>query len=252
MRNKNVAPTLLFGLNVPHRGIVGFAAENYCQAAAKLHHSRSISPLSLSTMHTINQMISSKQQFFSVATILLSFSLLVPAQAQQAPATIRLLPEDAERGLHGPQHNFDFLAPGVDGNNYQTAGFFGQKMRPYMAGNAEALAHLNQYRRQKTLFLIDRLVALGAFGVYGQQILARDERQYFNGTQQVAIGVFAASILATVFINANTNTYMKRAVNSYNTGIAHSGVWPRLRPAAVGFAAAPAGQPLLALRWALR
>ena len=95
-------------------------------------------------------------------------------------------------------------------------------------------------------------MAVGAFGVYGQQILARDDRQYFNSTQQVAIGVFAASVLATVFINANTNTYLQRAVKSYNAGIARSNAWPRLRPAAVGFAVAPTGQPLLALRWALR
>ena len=203
-------------------------------------------------MHKMNPLLPARWQLRGTATIALFFSFLTQSIAQQAPATIRLLPEDAERGLHGPQHNFDFLPPGVEGNNYQTAGFFGQKMRPYMAGNTEALAHLNQYRRQKTLFLIDRIVAIGAFGVYGQQILARDDRQYFNGTQQVAIGVFAASLLATVFINANTNTHMQRAVKSYNAGLAYHRAWPRLRPDAVGFAAMPTGQPLLALRWALR
>ena len=203
-------------------------------------------------MHKINRLPSVKWQLRGVATIILSASFLTHATAQQAPATIRLLPEDAERGLNGPQHNFDFLPPGVEGDNYKTAGFFGQKMRPYLAGNPEALAHLNEYRRQKTLFLIDRLVAVGAFGLYGQQILAGDERQYFNPTQRVAIGVFAASLLATVFINTNTNTYMQRAVKSYNAGLAYHSVWPRLRPAAVGVAAAPTGQPLLALRWAVR
>lgn len=203
-------------------------------------------------MHNNNRLPLAKWQLCGAVATALFFSPLLPALAQQAPATIRLLPEDAERGLHGPQHNFDFLPPGVEGNNYQTAGFFGQKMRPYLASNSQALAHLNQYRRQKTLFLIDRIVAVGAFGVYGQQILAGDERQYFNSTQQVALGVFAASILATVFINANTNTYMKQAVESYNAGGGHGSVWPRLRPSAVGFAATPTGQPLLALRWALR
>jgi hypothetical protein len=203
-------------------------------------------------MHKPNRLPLATWQLRGAATTLLFISLLSPAFSQKAPTTIRLLPEDAERGLHGPQHNFDFLAPGVEGNNYQSAGFFGQKMRPYLASNPQALAHLNQYRRQKTLFLIDRIVAVGAFGVYGQQILARDERQYFNPTQRVAIGVFAASLLATVFINANTNTYMKQAVESYNAGLAHNTVWPRLHPSAVGFAVAPAGQPLLALRWDLR
>ncbi len=199
-----------------------------------------------------NRLLPATWQLRGVATIALLTSFLAQAKAQQEPATIRLLPEDAARGQHGPQHNFDFLPPGVEGENYQTAGFFGQKMRPYLAGNPEALAHLNAYRRQKTLFLADRLVAVGAFGLYGQQILAGNEREYFNPTQRVALGVFAASLLATVFINANTNTHMLRAVKSYNAGLAYHSVWPRLRPAAVGLAATPTGQPLLALRWAVR
>ena len=187
-----------------------------------------------------------------VASLALVFGLLAPARAQQAPSTVRLLPEDAARGLNGPQHNFDFLAPGQADNRYQTAGFFGQKLRPYLAGNAPALAHLNDYRRQKTLFLADRIVAIGAFGLYGQQILGNGEREYFNSTQQAAIGVFAASVLATVFINRNTNRHLVRAVEAYNTGLARHGAWPRLRPAAIGLGLAPAGQPVLALRWALR
>lgn len=203
-------------------------------------------------MHKPKRLLLAKWQLRGAAITALFFSLLTSTLAQKAPATIRLLPEDAERGLHGNQHNFDFLPPGVEGDNYRTAGFFGQKMRPYLASNPQALAHLNDYRRQKTFFLIDRLVAVGAFGLYGQQILAGNERQYFSSTQRVAIGVFAASLLATVFINANTNTYMKQAVESYNAGLVHGSVWPRLRPAAVGFAATSTGQPLLALRWSLR
>jgi hypothetical protein len=203
-------------------------------------------------MHITNWLPLAKWQLCGAFATALFFSSLLPTSAQKAPATIRLLPEDAERGLHGPQHNFDFLPPGVEGDHYQTAGFFGQKMRPYLASNPQALAHLNQYRRQKTLFLIDRIVAVGAFGVYGQQILSGDNWQYFNPTQRVALGVLATSMLATVFINANTNTHMKQAMESYNAGIAHNSAWPRLRPSAVGFAAAPTGQPLLALRWSLR
>jgi hypothetical protein len=177
---------------------------------------------------------------------------LAPALAQQAPATIRLEPTDAERGLNGHQHNFDFLAPGASGDSYQTAGFFGQKLRPFLAGNAEAVAYLDKYKRQKTIFLVDRLVALGSFGVYGQQIFAGGDPQYFNSTQKVALGVFAASVLATVFINRNTNTHLQRAVKAYNDDLAHGGVWPRLRPSSVGIGMAPTGQPQLALRWALR
>lgn len=203
-------------------------------------------------MHKTNRLAPLRWRLRGAAFLALSVCLSSGALAQQAPATVRLSPDDAERGLNGPQHNFDFLAPGVSGNNYQTAGFFGQKLRPYLASSPEALAHLDDYRRQKTLFLIDRLVAVGAFGLYGQQILARDERQYFNNTQKVAIGVFATSVLATVFINRNTNSHLIKAVNSYNANLAHSSVWPRLRPAAIGFGTSPTGQPLLALRWALR
>jgi hypothetical protein len=203
-------------------------------------------------MHEINRLSPTKWGLRAAATTALSVSLLSTSLAQHAPSSIRLLPEDAERGMAGPQHNFDFLAPGVNGDNYQTAGFFGQKLRPYLATNPEALAYLDQYRHQKTLFLIDRVVAVGAFGLYGQQILANGDRQYFNTTQQAAIGVFAASLLATVFINRNTNSYLQKAVKAYNTSYAHSSVWPRLRPAAVGLGAAPTGQPLLSLRWALR
>ena len=203
-------------------------------------------------MHKNIRLATTKWWLRNVTIILLSVSLLSPALAQHTPSSIQLLPEDAERGLNGPQHNFDFLAPGTSGNNYKSAGFFGQNLRPYMAGNPEALAHLNDYRRQKTLFLIDRLVAVGTFGLYGQQILGNGERQYFNTTQQAAIGLFAVSVLATTFINRNTNSHLKRAVMAHNTSIVHHSPWPRLRPTAMGLAASPTGQPLLALRWALR
>ena len=203
-------------------------------------------------MHKINQLPSSRWGIRGFATIALIISLLAPAFAQQVPRPIRLLPDDAQRGFNGPQHNFDFLAPGATDNHYQSAGFFGQKLRPYLAGNAEALAHLNDYRRQKTLFLIDRLVAVGAFGIYGQQILAHGDRQYFNSNQQAAIGVFAVSVLATAIINRNTNSHLLRAVTSYNGNMAQNGLWQRLQPTTVGLGATPTGQPLLALRWAVR
>lgn len=203
-------------------------------------------------MHKPNPLAPRRWQLRSVAILVLALLLATRAFAQQAPATIRLEPTDAERGLNGHQHNFDFLAPGATGDNYQTAGFFGQKLRPFLANNREALGQLDRYKRQKTIFLIDRLVALGSFGVYGQQIFAHGDAVYFNSTQKVAIGVFATSVLATLFINRNTNTYMQRAVSAYNAGLAHSGVRARLRPTSVGLGLASTGQPLLALRWAVR
>ncbi len=174
-----------------------------------------------------------------------------PARAQQAPATIRLLPEDAQRGLNGHQQNFYFLPPGVEGEKYVNAGFFGQKLRPYLGSNVDALDNLNRYKKQKTYFLIDRAVAVASFGLYGQQIFGNGEKQYFNGTQQIALGVFAASLLATLPINRNTNSYLQRAVGSYN-GPGRSSFWPRLRPSAVGLGPAPTGQAVVALRWSLR
>lgn len=184
-----------------------------------------------------------------LAAFLLALSASPGARAQQAPAPIRLLPEDAERGLNGPQHNFDFLPPGASDGQYRTAGFFGQRLRPYFAGNPSALAHLNDYRRQKALFLIDRLAAVGAMGVYGLQIFINGERQYDNPVQRVAIGVFATSVLGTIFINRNTNTHLLRAVAAYNAGPGLGGAWRR--PAA-GVAVSPTGRPVLVLRWALR
>ena len=71
----------------------------------------------------------------------------------------------------------------------------------------------------------------------------------------VAIGEnIEASILATLFINRNTNSYFQRAVGAYN-GTSHSGhgaVWPRLRPNGLEVGQARSGQPTLGLSWAVR
>lgn len=179
-----------------------------------------------------------------------------PAQAQQAPAssTIRLSPEDQERGQYGHQQNFFFLPPGKTGENYQSAGFFGQKLRPYVGSSAPAVAELDKYRRQKTLFLLDRALLVGGVGLYGSQVFSHGDAVYFNSTQQVAAGVVAFSLLATLFINRHTNEYLKQAVDNYNSDLPTSrrgSLWPRLRPAGVGVATAAQGQPVLALRWQL-
>ena len=187
-----------------------------------------------------------------MAVCVLFFGSIAQSSAQQAPTTIRFQPGDAQRGLNGHQHNFYFLPPGVTGENYVNAGFFGQKMRPFFGNNAGALANLNLYKRQKTQFLIDRALAVGAFGLYGQQIFGNGERQYFNSTQQIAVGVFAASLIATVFINTNTNSYMQRAVGSFNAERSQHKSWPRLRPSSLGVERFPMGQPLLAARWSVR
>jgi hypothetical protein len=199
--------------------------------------------------------ITRSSKFVLVTSTLLGLGT-VSAQAQQLPmlSTIRLSPEDLERGQHGVQQNFFFLPPGKTGEDYQSAGFFGQKLRPYINSNPEAVAELNDYRRQKTLYLVDKAFLLGSAAVYASQVFSHGDPVYFNGTQQVAIGVAVVSILATTFINRHTNEYLKQAVDNYNSGpvAGRKGtLLPRLRPAGVGLASTPQGQPLVALHWHL-
>jgi hypothetical protein len=184
--------------------------------------------------------------------LILGFSIQA-AQAQQVtPATIRLLPEDQDRGLYGHQHNFYFLPPGKTGEDYQNAGFFGGKLRPYLAGNMSALKELDNYKRQKSLYLADKVLLVGAAGLYGSQVFSHGDPVYFNSAQQVAAGIGVISLLATLFINRHTNEYLKQTVDNYNTELpsAHGTVWPKLRPTGVGIAGLN-GRPILALRWQL-
>jgi len=191
-------------------------------------------------------------------SVLLFFFLLgfsrVFAQQQPNPMgqSIRLSPEDKDRGLNGPQNNFYFATD--TSTNYRNAGYFGQKMRPYLADNPEALDFLDDYRRQKSLLLAERLVFVGSVALYGQQVLAGDERQYFNNTQKVAAGVAVFSLLANVLISRNTNTYLLRAVETHNSMLPaarRGALWQRYRPTMVGMSATPTGKPLLALSWQL-
>jgi hypothetical protein len=193
--------------------------------------------------------------WLAVASLTASLGLNAqPVAAQKAPpTTIRLLPEDEERGQYGHQHNFYFLPPGkTSEDDYKNAGFFGGRLRPYIAGNAGALRELDNYKRQKTIYLVDKVVLVGAVGLYASQVFKGDDAQYFNGTQQVAAGLAVASLLGTIFINRHTNEYFKQAVDNYNTGTpgVHGTLWPRLRPTDMGVATS-AGHPVLALRWQL-
>jgi len=182
-------------------------------------------------------------------------SSVTAAYAQAKPTTIRLSPDDQERGQYGAQRNFFFLPPGQTGeDNYLSAGFFGQKLRPYLKTSPTALAELDKYSRQKTLYLIDRGVLVSSVIVYGSQVFGHGDAQYTSGTQQVAIGAAVVSLVATLFINRHTNNYLKQAVDNYNTdlpGAKRGALWPRLRPAGVGVSATAQGQPTLGLRWQL-
>ncbi|MBB4599958.1 hypothetical protein HNQ93_000562 [Hymenobacter luteus] len=204
------------------------------------------------------QLISARFSSVVRRTILVascSFGLALGAHAQQAPTVIRLSPEDQQRGLNGVQKNFFFtISNGSTEAEYQSAGFFGQRLRPYLAGNEEALDNLNRYRRQKWLFLAERLTFVGAVGLYSQQVLALDEKQqYFNNTQKAAAGIALASLLSNVLISRNTNSHFQRAVEAYNAGhpAARTGA-VQLRPSAVGLTASRTGHPLVAFTWNLR
>ncbi|MBG8553475.1 hypothetical protein [Hymenobacter guriensis] len=178
--------------------------------------------------------------------------LVVSASGLRAQSTtIQLSPEDQERSYNGSQKNFFFQPEGE--KDYLNAGFFGQHLRPYVAGNAQALEHLNDYRRQKWMHLGERAVFLGALGFYSQQVLARDERQYFNSAQKGALGVAAVSLLANVLINRNTNWHFRRAVEAQNAAMpaARAGAWQRMQPTNVGVATF-SGKPQLLLTWSLR
>lgn len=183
--------------------------------------------------------------------VLLFVLFAAPLRAQQAPTVIRLSPEDQDRGLNGPQKNF-YFATGSE-QKFQNAGFFGQKLRPYVADNPEALKNLNHYRRQKWLYLGERLVFLGSLSLYSQQVLAKDEKQYFSQAQRGAIGVAVASLLANVLVSRNTNEHFRRSIEAYNAGqpAARTGALQRLAPSGVGITAVGT-HPQLALRWSVR
>jgi hypothetical protein len=190
-----------------------------------------------------------------VALICNSLSAQLAWAQQAAPAAIRLSPEDLERGRYGSQSRFFFLPPGKKGeDDYQSAGFFGQKLRPYISSSPTAVAELNNYSRQKTLYLIDKGLLVGSVIVYASQVFREDEAQYFTTTQQVAAGAAVVSLVATLFINRHTNEYFKQAVDNYNSDLPagrRGALWPRLRPNGLGVATTTQGTPVLALRWQL-
>ena len=172
---------------------------------------------------------------FSVLGLLGSHSL----QAQQTVSSIKLSPEDQNRGLNGVQKNFYFTTKEKPtDSDYQNAGFFGQRLRPYLKDNTEALENLNLYRRQKWLFLSERLVFVGGVAAYGAQVLSGDgEQRYFSNPQKVTLGIIGVSLLSNVFITRHTNEHFERAVNAFNAGqpAAHrtGSLFQRLAPSAL-------------------
>ncbi|GAB3836949.1 hypothetical protein GCM10028821_36330 [Hymenobacter jeollabukensis] len=177
-----------------------------------------------------------------------------PALAQQTPVTpgtsIRLSPEDQDRGLNGVQKNFWFTTG--SGEQYQNAGFFGQRLRPYLT-DEQAIASLDSYRRQRWLHLAERAVFVGSAGVYAQQILSTDKPQYFSNVQKAAIGVAVVSLISNAFITRHTNQHFIRAVEAQNatSPAARRMGMERAMPDLLGVTA-PTGRPQLLVGWTLR
>lgn len=189
--------------------------------------------------------------------LLIVLALWAGNASGQAGSFIQLSPEDKERGLNGVQKNFYFTTTASPTDaDYVNAGYFGQRLRPYLAGNQEALDDLNRYRRQKWIFLAERFTFVGAIATYGAQVLTgdSDKLQYFSDPQKVTLGVAAISLLSNVFITRRTNQHFQRAVEAHNAGLPEArqtGFLQRLAPSGIGVAA-PTGQLQLALRWQLR
>lgn len=190
-------------------------------------------------------------------SLVLLIGLWAGTARAQSGTVVHLSPEDQGRGRNGVQKNFYFTTKEQPTNDdYRNAGYFGQRLRPYLAGNQEALDNLNRYRRQKWIFLAERLTFVGGVAVYGSQTFGGGgDQQYFSDPQKVTLGVVAGSLLANIFITRRTNEHFVRAVEANNAGSSatgQTGLLRRLAPAGVGVAASATGQPLLALRWQLR
>lgn len=182
------------------------------------------------------------------------FGAAAPALAQQNPVNpgggIRLSPEDQDRGLNGVQKNFWFTTG--SGEQYQNAGFFGQRLRPYLT-DEQAVASLDRYRRQRWLHLAERAVFVGSAGVYAQQVFSTDKPQYFSNVQKAAIGVAVVSLISNTLITRHTNQHLMRAVEAQNatSPAARRMGLDRAMPDMLGVTA-PTGRPQLLVGWTLR
>ena len=93
---------------------------------------------------------------------------------------------------------------------------------------------------------------MGSLATYGIKVFEKNKfPQYDSQPQLVAGGAFVASLLATIFINRNTNHHFQRAVEPTMPAKARVACGRGLRPSDVGLGAVQ-GQPTLALSWNLR
>lgn len=155
----------------------------------------------------------------------------VPAAVQ--PRWIDLPAEEWARGKNGHQTNFDYTL-GADPTP-RNAGFFGQRLRREMTAlgalTPEAEAALNRYRRQRTLFLSERILFGVTLIAAGAAFIATDYK--WDTPEYILGGIAAFSLLSNVLVTRNTNTHLKRAVMEYQgalIGQKPTGWRPHLRP----------------------
>lgn len=165
-------------------------------------------------------------QVAAAALLLLSNLWARPAAAQltqieQVPAAVQprwidLAGEEWARGRNGRQSNFDYFV-GLD-REPRNAGFFGQRLRREMTAlgglTPETEAALDRYRRQKKLFLTERIVFVSTVIIAGADIV-RTDYSYFENSELVIGAVAALSLLSNVWISRNTNSHLQRAVKEY-------------------------------------
>jgi hypothetical protein len=198
------------------------------------------------------------------AALLLIWGVAHPAAAQHVGANevpvnlqnrwIDLSAEDWQRGKNGRQANFDFTI-GRD-STLRNAGFFGQRLRRSLlelgAVPPETEAALNRYRRQKWLFLGERIVFGTTMIAAGADILIN---QYAFGTSEIILtSVAVTSLITNIWVSRNTNSHLQRAVMEYQGALfpqKPTGWRPNLRPAFGGLTPQRGGGVGVAIGWNL-
>ncbi len=176
----------------------------------------------------------------------------VPAAVQ--PRWLDLADSEWARGKNGRQANFDYFIAG-DAQPHN-AGFFGQRLRREMTALGglvpEAEAALNRYRRQKRLFLAERLLFATTLVAAGGTYIATDYK--FDTPEYILGGVAAFSLLSNVLVTRNANMHLQRAVKEYQGALfpqTPTGRTIDWRPAFGGLAPRRGGGVGLVIGWQL-
>ena len=177
----------------------------------------------------------------------------VPVSVQ--PRWIDLDATDWPRGTHGWQTNFTYYV-GLDPAPHN-AGFFGQRLRrdlTAMGGLApDVTLALNRYRRQKSLFLVERFLFVGTLMVSGADLI-NVNHSLFPRSEAAFVGLAFASLVSNFWISRHSNAHLQRAVMDYQGSLIpqKSAGWaPHLRPAFGGVAPQRGGGVGVVVGWQL-